>query len=188
MTIYVSSLADMPHLVPQFGVRDLVSIIQPNAQPPTPPGVDPARHHRCPVHDIVEAQPGEVLPEAGHIAELIRFLRTWDGEAPLLIHCQAGVSRSTAVALIAHVLQTGDPRRSAIALREASPYAWPNRRIVALADSILGLDGELTAAREGMGPTVRETDPDDEEVAAAARRLHGYKPGRYRRLSVSADG
>ena len=184
MTIYVSSLADMPGLVQQFGVRDLVSIIQPNAQPPTPTGVDPARHHRCLVHDIVEAKPGEVLPDAGHIAELIGFLRTWDGEAPLLIHCHAGVSRSTAVALIAHVLQTGDPRKSAATLRGASPYAWPNRRIVALADSILGLDGELIAAREGMGPAVWETDPDDEEVAAAARHLHGYKPGRYTRLSV----
>lgn len=184
MTIYVSSLADMPHLVPKLGVRDLVSIIQPNDQPPTPPGVDPARHHRCPVHDIVEAQPGEVLPEANHIAELIEFLRTWDSETPLLIHCLAGVSRSTAVALVAHVMQTGDPRKSAAALRDASPYAWPNRRIVALADSFLGLDGELIAAREGMGPAVWETDPDDEEIAAAARHLHGYKPGRYTKLSV----
>lgn len=184
MTIYVSSLADMPLLVPQFGVRDLVSIIQPSAQPPTPPGVAPARHHRCPVHDIVEAQPGEVLPEANHITELIGFLRTWDGEVPLLIHCHAGVSRSTAVALIAHVLQTGDPRRSATALREASPYAWPNRRIVALADSILSLGGELIEAREGMGPATWETDPDDEEAAAAARHLHGYKLGRYTKLSI----
>lgn len=184
MTIYVSSLADMPYLVPQLGVRDLVSIIQPNAQPPTPAGINSARHHRCPVHDIVEARPGQVLPEAGHIAELIGFLRTWDGEAPLLIHCHAGVSRSTAVALIAHVLQTGDPLRSATALRKASPYAWPNRRIVALADSFLGLDGGLIAARESMGPAVWETDPDDEEVAAAARDLRGYKPGRYTRLSM----
>ena len=184
MTIYISSLADMPHLVPQFGVRDLVSIIEPSAQPPTPPGIDPARHHRCPVHDIVEAQPGEVRPEASHIEEVIGFLRTWDGEAPLLIHCHAGVSRSTAVALIAHVLQTGDPRRSAAALRDASPYAWPNRRIVALADSILGLDGELIEAREDMGPATWETDPDDEEAAAASRHLHGYKLGRYTRLSI----
>lgn len=184
MTIYVSSLADMPHLVGQFAVRDLVSIIQPSAQPPTPPGIDPARHHRCPVHDIVEAQPGEVLVGAGHIEEVIGFLRTWDGEAPLLIHCLAGVSRSTAVALIAHVLQTGDPRGSAASLREASPYAWPNRRIVALADSILRLDGQLIEAREGMGPATWETDPDDEEVAAAARHVHGYKPGRYTRLTI----
>ena len=184
MTIYISSLADMPRLVPQFRVRDLVSIIQPSAQPPTPPGVDPARHHRCPVHDIVKAQPGEVRPEASHIEAVIGFLRTWDGEAPLLIHCLAGVSRSTAVALIAHVLQTGDPRRSAASLREASPYAWPNRRIVALADSILGLDGQLIEAREDMGPATWETDPDDDEIAAATRRLHGYKPGRYTRLSI----
>ena len=60
--------------------------------------------------------------------DLIDFLDTWDGEAALLIHCLAGVSRSTAAALIAHVLKTGDPRKSATALRKASPYAWPNRR------------------------------------------------------------
>ena len=101
----------------------------------------------------------------------------------MLIHCLAGVSRSTAVALIAHVLHTGDPRRSAAARREASAYAWPNRRIVALADSILGFDGQLAAAREDMGPATWENDPDDEEVAAAALRLHGYKPGRYSTLS-----
>ena len=160
MTIYVSSLADMPGLVRRFGVRDLVSIIQPDAQPPTPPGVQPERHYRCPVDDIVELRPGEVLPQADHIEELIAFLRTWDGEAPLLTHCHAGISRSSAVALIAHVLQTGNPIKSVKALREASPHASPNRRIVALADSIMGFDGALVDARQNMGAPIWETDPD----------------------------
>ena len=137
VTIYVSSLADMPGLVRTLGVRYLVSIIQPAEQPPTPPGIDPDRHYRCEVHDIVQPIPGEVMPQTGHIAELIAFLATWDGSTPLLTHCHAGISRSSAVALIAHVLQTGDPAKSAKALRDASNYASPNRRIVALADSIL---------------------------------------------------
>ena len=182
MTIYISSLADMPRLVRQLGIRDLVSIIQPTAQPPTPPEIEPARHYRCALHDIVKPNPGDVLPERSHISDLIAFLRTWDGEEPLLIHCLAGVSRSTAAGLIAHVLQTGDPRKSAAALRRASPYAWPNRRIVALADSILGFDGDLIEAREGMGPAVWETDPNYETRAVAGWR--GYEPGRYTRLSL----
>ena len=173
MTIYVSSLADMPGLVRRFGVRDLVSIVQPDAQPSTPWGVDPDRHYRCAVHDIVEPRPGEVLAQSGHIAELIDFLGTWDGESPLLTHCLAGVSRSTAVALIAHVLQTGDPSKSARALREASPYAWPNRRIVALADSLMGFEGALIEAREAMGAAIWETDPD-----------YLKEPGRFTTLPV----
>lgn len=184
MTIYVSSLADMPRLVREFGVRDLVSVIQRDAQPPTPPEVDPARHYRCPVHDIAEPVPGETLPEMAHIVGVIDFLRTWDAEAPLLIHCLAGVSRSTAVALVAHVLRTGDPDESATALRAASPYAWPNRLIVALADEILSFDGQLIDAVENMGPATWETDPDDEERAAAGRHLHGYRRGRYTKLGV----
>ena len=184
MTIFVSSLADMPGLVREFGVRDLVSIIQHDAQPPTPPEVDPARHHRCPVHDIAEPVPGETLPETAHVVGLIDFLRTWGADAPLLIHCHAGVSRSTAGALVAHVLRTRDPGESATALRAASPYAWPNRRIVALADGILGFDGKLVQAVEDMGPATWETDPDGEERANAGRQLHGYKRGRYTTLRV----
>lgn len=173
MTIYVSSLADMPRLVRRFGVRDVVSIIEPDAQPPTPPGVEPDRHYRCPVHDIVEPRPREVLPQADHIEELITFLRTWDGEAPLLAHCHAGVSRSSAVALIAHVLQTGNPAKSVKALRNASSYAWPNRRIVALADSIMGFDGALVDARENMGAAIWATDPD-----------YVKEPGRFTTLAL----
>ena len=180
MRIYVSSLADMPRLVRDFGVGDLVSVIEPDAQPPTPPEVDPARHHRCAVHDIVESQQGSVLAGWEHIADLIAFLRTGDGRRPLLVHCHAGVSRSTAVALVAHVMQTGDPIASATALRKASFYAWPNLRIVALADAILGFDGALIDAREGMGRANWRTDADYRGRSG----LPGYEPGRYTMLRV----
>ena len=173
MTIYVSSLDDMPGLVRRFAIRDLVSVIQRDHQPPTPAGIDPDRHHRCPVADIVEPRPGEVLPQTEHVRDLIEFLATWDGEAPLLTHCHAGVSRSSAAALIAHVLQTGNPTRSATALREASPYAWPNRRIVALADSILEFGGKLVDAREAMSAPIWERDPE-----------YVKEPGRFTALAV----
>ena len=64
----------------------------------------------------------------------------WDRAAPLLIHCFAGVSRSTAAAFIAACALS--PRRDegeiARALRAASPTATPNARLVALADATLG--------------------------------------------------
>ncbi len=184
MPIIISSLADMPDLVREFGVRDLVSVIHPEAQPPTPSEIDPVRHHRCAVHDIVEPKLGEISPQTGHIEALIKFLDTWESEVPLLVHCLAGVSRSTAVGLIAHTLKTGDPRKSAKALRKASPYAWPNRRILALADSILGLGGELTKAREAMGPANWEADATYVAPRLQGQRAAGYQMQRFTTLNV----
>ena len=151
MTIYITGLEDMPKAVRAYGVRHLISILQNEFQPPTPAGIDANRHHRCVIHDIVLPSPGETLADVRHMRELIAFLTSWDGESPLLVHCMAGVSRSTAVALIAHAMRSGDPAASAAALRLAAPYAWPNTRLVELADELLDLDSALVLARASMG-------------------------------------
>ena len=152
MAIHVSSLADMPAAVSEYRVGALVSILQGEFQPPRPRQIAPARHHRCAVNDIEVASEGEVLASAAHIRDLVAFLREWNGATPLLAHCLAGVSRSTAVALIAHAMLSGDAAASAAVLRRAMSYAIPNKHIVALADAELGFDGALSRAREAMGP------------------------------------
>ena len=71
----------------------------------------------------------------------------------MVVHCYAGISRSTAAAFAS--VCALNPRRDefavAQALREASPTAYPNPRIVALADDLLGRDGRMTAAVEAIG-------------------------------------
>src|SRR5579859_8121783 len=50
-------------------------------------------------HDIIDEKPGEALPEPHHVEQLLRFGRDMmaeAGEKRLLVHCHAGVSRSTA--------------------------------------------------------------------------------------------
>ncbi len=37
-------------------------------------------------------------------------------------------------------------------LRRVAPHAYPNRRMVALADTLLACEGRLIEAREAMGP------------------------------------
>ena len=64
-----------------------------------------------------------------------------------------------AIVLTAHTLKINDSGKSAIALRNASPYAWPNARIVSLADSILGLNGRSIQVLEDMGLAYLQTDP-----------------------------
>ena len=162
MTIYVSNLHDLETHVRQARPDRLISIIQPEFQPPTPAGVSPGRHLRVPVHDISEPVAGSILPERHHVEAIVRFLDDWRAgnpprRAPLMVHCFAGVSRSSATALLAHFLTTDDAFASARALRAAAPHAWPNRRIVALADTVLDCGGRLREAVDAMGPASGES-------------------------------
>jgi predicted protein tyrosine phosphatase len=71
----------------------------------------------------------------------------------MLIHCFAGVSRSTAAAYIAACAL--EPKRDefaiARALRAASPTASRNARLVALADDRLGRRGRMNEAIAAIG-------------------------------------
>lgn len=151
--IYVCSLREMPLHAAALRPSHLVSLIDRDYQPPTPAGFPPARHHRVAINDICDPMDGYVCPGETDVSGLIGFLRHWEGSEPLLIHCYAGISRSMAAALIALTLDAGGREAEAAqAVRLAAPHAQPNRRIIALADAMLGRDGRLLAARDAMGP------------------------------------
>jgi predicted protein tyrosine phosphatase len=103
--------------------------------------------------DIVEPLDGHVLPAAEHAEELIRFVRAWGREKPMVIHCWAGISRSTAAAFIAACALGPQRAEAAIAdaIRRASSIATPNRRLVAVADDILGRGGRMVDAMARIG-------------------------------------
>jgi predicted protein tyrosine phosphatase len=81
----------------------------------------------------------------------------------MVIHCYAGISRSTASAYAAACAVNPDRDEMEIAqnLRRASRTAMPNSLIVALADDILGREGRMIAAIEAIGPgdLAMEADP-----------------------------
>lgn len=130
----------------------LVSIVAPDEQPPTPRGLDPDAHLRISCHDIVEPTPMEILPDHRHVKQLIAFANEWDPATSMLIHCQAGISRSTAAALVAYAVHfPGTVDRAAAHLRHTGPHTHPNPLIVALGDELLALQGRLVAAMESMG-------------------------------------
>jgi predicted protein tyrosine phosphatase len=152
--IYVCNLIEMPGHAAALRVSHLVSLVAPNEQPPTPVPILEDRHHRVGIHDISEPLDGHILPAAEHISGLLDFVRAWSHEeAPILIHCVAGISRSMAAALITLVIKApGRELEAARHVRAAAPHAYPNRRMIAVADQMLGCGGRLTAAREAMGP------------------------------------
>lgn len=151
--IYVTGLFEMPRFVEELEPSHLVSIIQPEFQPDRPVLVPVENHLRVAVHDISEADGWGVLVGQDDVRSLINFLESWNPDTgSLMVHCFAGVSRSTASALIAHYLKSGDAEASAQELRHAAPHAAPNRRIVELADQELGLRGLLMDAVANIGP------------------------------------
>jgi predicted protein tyrosine phosphatase len=151
--IYVCNLRELPDHCQVLGPSHLVSLVSDSEQPATPAGMQVERHLRVVIHDINEPLFGHILADERHIADLIAFVRAWPpDQGPLLIHCMAGISRSTAAALIALVTKAGGRElEAAERLRRAAPHAYPNRRMIALADLLLRCDGRLVAAREAMG-------------------------------------
>jgi predicted protein tyrosine phosphatase len=153
-SIYVCNLMEMPAHVESLQPSHLISLVAPMEQPPTPLGIAGHCHHRVEIHDIHEPLDGHILPAREHIESLIDFVRAWPcDETPILIHCVAGISRSMAAALITLVVKApGRELEAARHVRTAARHAWPNRRMIAVADEMLGCGGRLIAARETMGP------------------------------------
>ncbi len=111
------------------------------------------KHLKLRFHDVHVAGDDEIAPSAAHVDRLIAFVKDLGPDEDLLIHCRAGISRSTAAAFIAACLLNPDvPERDlALALRRASPLARPNQVMVALADAALGRDGRMSHAISSTG-------------------------------------
>jgi predicted protein tyrosine phosphatase len=151
--LYVCPLGRVVDTVQSTGARSLVTILTAGASSVRPCEIAPPRHLRLAVSDIEAPLDGHVLPGSEHVESLLAFLREWDRRQPLVIHCYAGVSRSPAAAFIGACALEPDRREIEIAqeLRRASPTATPNRRLVALADRMLGRQGRMVEAVAAIG-------------------------------------
>jgi predicted protein tyrosine phosphatase len=111
---------------------------------------DPHQRLELRFHDVIDAGPGWVAPDPEDVERLLAFGRelTQARETHLLVHCHAGVSRSTAAATLI-LAQTRPDRPAEQALEEVvrqRPRAWPNLRILELGDALLGRGGEIVNA------------------------------------------
>jgi len=152
--IHVCSLARLHDTVRETGARHVVTLIKDITLVHRPASITPENHLLLDMDDINEHIEGYVVPGEEHVGDLLRFVRAWDRAAPLVVHCYAGISRSTAGAFVtACALNPGrDEMVIARALRAASPTATPNLRIVSLADRMLGRSGRMVTAIRSIGP------------------------------------
>lgn len=152
MTLLVCPLSQVEAARAQHRPSHMVSLLSPSSPALNWPQPDGA-HLRLAFHDIAGPMEGLVAPDAEQITALLDFAAGWDASRPMLVHCWAGVSRSTAAAFIIACQRA--PQRSeaeiAQALRALAPYATPNPLLVALADAALDRDGRMIAAIAAIG-------------------------------------
>ena len=151
--LYVCSMTMVVDTVRDSGARSLISILTAGASLVRPCEIPRERHLRIAVSDIDAPRDSHILAGDEHIERLIGFLQDWDRAAPLVIHCYAGVSRSPAAAYVAACALAPHRCEAQLAreLRQASPTATPNRRLVALADQRLGREGRMNDAIAAIG-------------------------------------
>jgi len=151
--IHVCSLARLHATVDETGARHVVTILKHSDRVVLPGHIAPQNHLVLSVDDIASPMDGFVAPGHEHVERLIEFVGHWDRTAPMVVHCFAGISRSTAAAFISlcAINPKADEFELARALRAASPTAYPNRRLVTLGDTVLSRSGRMIAAVEDIG-------------------------------------
>lgn len=136
------------------GVTHVLSILDPLWPEPTAFG-GYGEHRRTVLrfHDIIQPIEGQILPQRDDVEMILGFIddligETRGGNPHVLIHCHAGISRSTAAMTM--LLAKAYPERNEMDLidhlHSIREKAWPNSRMIAFADDILGRGGRLVEA------------------------------------------
>jgi predicted protein tyrosine phosphatase len=143
-------------------------------------------------HDIIEATPGQILPQPAHVDAILALGRDMDADADadrhLLVHCHAGISRSTAalVLVVAQALPTLPAEDVLRLIHHIREKAWPNLHMIEMGDARLGRGGSLTAATHALHRLQIERRPQlvafmeeggrGREIAAARRHAPLSEP------------
>ncbi|HVU21299.1 MAG TPA: hypothetical protein VHE09_11260 [Rhizomicrobium sp.] len=157
--ILITPLSALPGAMAEHGPSHIVSLLSSGYMIDTPKGFPADRHLRLSMHDIVDEGMPE-SPHRAHVDRLIAFGRAWDASAPMIVHCWAGISRSTAATYTILNDRAGPGAEDEIAqmLRARAPHAQPNKLIVRLADEALGRGGAMVRAIDRIGSGTLSTE------------------------------
>ncbi len=129
-TLHVCPLSRLADTVAATEASHVLTLVNVGTTFERPAAIALENHAVIGVSDIATPMDGHVLPAEEHVAAILAFVRGWPRDKPLVIHCYAGISRSTAAAYIIAACALAPERDEAAiaaALRAASPSATPNR-------------------------------------------------------------
>lgn len=175
-----ATVCGIPEL-PKFagdGVSHLLSILDPAAEKPAAlADFQDGRRLELRFDDVVGEYHGYQPPQESHLAEILAFGEELRGgpEGPdhLLVHCHMGISRSTAaMAILLAQHRPGGEEAAFERLFEIRPRAWPNSRMVLLADRLLGRKGQLAEALKRHQRRIVRHHPDIADLVINVGRGH----------------
>lgn len=159
----ICSLVRVPEMGHRHHPSHMLTVISGDPAVPRPQSVAEANHLRLNMNDVAVETPGLITPGEVHVRDIISFAERWDRASPMLIHCFAGVSRSTASAYMIALALSPERDEADLAreLRWRSPTATPNPKLVAIADDLLGRGGRMVDAIRmiGRGADCYDGDP-----------------------------
>jgi predicted protein tyrosine phosphatase len=160
------------------GVTHVLSILDPEWPVPNAFGSF-GEHKRLELrfHDVIEETHGMIAPREAHVLQLLQFGRDLRAEPPssgahLLVHCHAGVSRSTAAMILMVAQGRPDVAASVVAQEvfRGRQKAWPNLLMMEMGDRLLGRGGELVEAAKEIYRAQLERRPELAEFFAGGGR------------------
>jgi predicted protein tyrosine phosphatase len=151
--IHVCSLSKMHDVVATTGAEHVVTLIRDTTKVTRPQRIREENHLILSIDDIEDELDGMIAPAETHVADLLTFVQRWKREKPIVVHCFAGISRSTAAAFITACAIAPERNEAEIAnaIRAASVTAQPNPRIVNFGDKLLGRQGRMVDAVRAIG-------------------------------------
>jgi len=148
VNILVCPLSRVKDIAVQWTPTHVLSILDPGHICPEVSGVSASRHLRLGFHDAHFFRKGVTLPTREHLREILTFLEGCSPTDRLLIHCRAGIGRSTAAAFIVacHQYPAVSELEIAKTLRQVAPLARPNETLVKVADDVMVRGGRMSDA------------------------------------------
>ena len=150
------------------GVSHVLSIIDTNE--PRPPALDAYAvidHELIRFDDVVAEYPGFEACTQAHIEKVLAFGERVHArpDGHVLVHCHAGISRSTAAAAILMSQNApGHEEEAFLKLLDLRKHGWPNTRMVEFADTLLKRDGAMLRGLIASRKALLEVKPHLKEV------------------------
>ncbi|WP_421852188.1 tyrosine phosphatase family protein [Oricola sp.] len=135
------------------GAKRMLTVINEGTPVTRPREIAKDQHLFLGFNDIAMPIKGMTLPGEEHVRAILDFARGWDRQAPMIIHCFAGISRSTASAYMCALAlnEELDEHELAHDLRFRAPSATPNPKLIEIADNVLGRGGRMVDAIRSIG-------------------------------------
>ena len=151
MKVFVCQRSAVSRKTSQVGATHVLSLLDPGKRPFLHPKTN--RKNWLLLHfedNLDENQPNS--PTREHVKQILAWGSTLPDDAVVLVHCEAGVSRSTAAALALLVQHHGNDKIDECIqlLLEVRPVACPNPLITLFADEQLGCNGKLHEKAEAV--------------------------------------